>query len=343
MRPPSFWLVREGRDAAPVLRFLLTPLALLYARATARRLAQGRPVALPVPVVCIGNLTLGGTGKTPLARLVRARLAALTGGEVAIVSRGHGGQLTGPVRVDPALHSAADVGDEPRMLARDGPVFVGRDRAEAARLAVQAGMTAIVMDDGHQNPALLKDLSLVVVDGATGFGNEHVVPAGPLREPVATGLARADAVIMMGGTAEQIEAIELPGLTGPVLRASLQARPRRFLGPVLAFCGIGRPEKFDDTLRGLGARIASFIAFPDHHPFTPADLARIERTARHFDAAEIVTTEKDHARLPPGFAASVSVVEVEAVVAAGGALDRLLQRAVQTCATRLGTPQGSGS
>lgn len=343
MRPPSFWLVREGRDAAPVLRFLLTPLALLYARATARRLARGRPLALPVPVVCIGNLTLGGTGKTPLARLVRARLAALTGGEVAIVSRGHGGQLTGPVRVDPALHSAADVGDEPRMLARDGPVFVGRDRAEAARLAVQAGMTAIVMDDGHQNPALVKDLSLVVVDGATGFGNGHVVPAGPLREPVATGLARADAVILMGGTADEIEAIALPDLSGPVLRATLQARPRRFQGPVLAFCGIGRPEKFDDTLQGLGAAIASFIAFPDHHPFTAADLARIERTARHFGASEMVTTEKDHARLPPDFAGKVSVVEVEAVVAADGALDRLLQRALQACAARRRTTQGQMS
>ena len=339
MRPPSFWLVRHGRDAAPMLRFLLSPLGLLYARATARRLERGQPVALPVPVVCIGNLTLGGTGKTPLARLVRSRLAALTGGEVAIVSRGHGGSLVGPVRVDPQIHSAADVGDEPRMLASDGPVFVGRDRAEAARLAVQAGMTALVLDDGHQNPALLKDLSLVVVDGATGFGNEHVVPAGPLREPVATGLSRADAVIMMGGTAEQIEAIDLPGLDGPVLRASLQARPRTFKGPVLAFCGIGRPEKFDDTLRALGASIASFIAFPDHHPFTPADLARIERTARHFGAVELVTTEKDHTRLPPDFATRVTTVEVEAVVAAPEALDRLLQRAIQACARRPGTPQ----
>jgi tetraacyldisaccharide 4'-kinase len=336
MRPPHFWLVRTGRDAAPILRTLLRPLGALYAAATRRRLRSVQPQAMPVPVVCIGNLTLGGTGKTPLARLVRARLTALTGAQAAIVSRGHGGQLEGPVRVDPELHTAADVGDEPLMLARDGPVFIARDRAAAARLAVQAGASAIVLDDGHQNPAVLKDLSLVVVDGETGFGNGHVVPAGPLREPVAEGLARASAVIVMGGSAEQHALIDLPGLDGPILRARVVAAPRRFAGPVCAFCGIGRPEKFEATLKGMGAEIATFIPFPDHHPYSLADTDRIARVAAHFGASVLVTTEKDHVRLAPAFAAGVEMVTVEADVAASDSLDRLLARAIAACAARGG-------
>jgi tetraacyldisaccharide 4'-kinase len=338
MRPPAFWLVREGRDAAPVLRLLLSPLAALYAAATARRLRTGTPVRVPVPVVCVGNLTLGGTGKSPLARLVRARLTALTGLPAAVVSRGHGGQLEGPVRVDPGLHTSRDVGDEPLMLARDGPVFIGRDRAAAARLAVQAGMGALVLDDGHQNPALHKDLSLVVVDGETGFGNGWVVPSGPLREPVEAGLARADAVILMGGTPDNHQDIGFPGFTGPILRAGLQAARQRFGGPVAAFCGIGRPEKFDATLHKLGAEIATFLPFPDHHPYTEQDIQRIRKAARQFGASRIVTTEKDFVRLPPEFAREVMAVPVEAVVPAADALDRLLEGAIHACARRTGAP-----
>lgn len=342
MRPPAFWLVREGRDSAPVLRLLLGPLGQLYAAATRRRLARGMPVRIPVPVVCVGNLTLGGTGKSPLARLVRARLADLTGGPAAVVSRGHGGRLEGPVQVDPTIHTAADVGDEPRMLASDGPVFIARDRAAGARMAVQAGMTGLVLDDGHQNPAVHKDLSIVVVDGETGFGNGWVVPSGPLREPVAEGLARAGAVILMGGTPDDHARIELPGLAGPVLRSVLQPVPLRFAGPVAAFCGIGRPEKFDATLQQMGADIATFMPFPDHHPYTDSDIARIRRTARHFGAAQLVTTEKDHVRLPPGFAAEVTPVLVKAVVPASDAFDRLLRGALEACAARTGAASATG-
>jgi tetraacyldisaccharide 4'-kinase len=313
MRAPAFWTIRFGRDAAPILRLLLSPLGALYGASVARRIAQTQPERLPIPVISIGNLTAGGTGKTPFSQTLRALLGRLLGGPIGIVSRGYGGALEGPIAIEPATHRAEDVGDEPLMLAQGGPVFVGRDRAQAGRLAAQHGMKALVLDDGHQNPALAKSLSLVIVDGQTGFGNGYLIPAGPLREKPAIGLARADALILMGPVSDEtLEDID--GFNGPIFKASLQAKPVAISGPVLGFCGIGRPEKFDATLRELGLHVVDMYPFDDHHRYRPDELARLEETAQAAGAT-LVTTQKDFVRLPPAFAANVRVVPIEAVLA----------------------------
>jgi tetraacyldisaccharide 4'-kinase len=326
MRPPAFWNIREGRDAVPFLRALLTPLGLVYAASVARRLERAQPVDLGVPVVSIGNISLGGTGKTPLARAIRARLSQLLARPVAVVSRGYGGTLKGPVEVDTARHTAAEVGDEPLMLAHDGPVFIGADRAEAAQLAKAAGAGALVLDDAHQNPSLRKSFSFVVVDGEVGFGNRHIVPAGPLREPIARGLARADAVILMGVACEDTLE-DLQGFDRPILSAHLKPVACTLEGPVLAFCGIGRPEKFEDTIRALGLDLAELLPFPDHYPFKPADIARLRLRAREIGAT-LVTTEKDFARLPLALRDWIEVIKVEAVFDDQAALDDLLRHAL---------------
>jgi tetraacyldisaccharide 4'-kinase len=307
MRAPAFWTITEGRDAAPMLRAALTPLSWLYAAATARRIARAQPLRVPVPVISVGNLTAGGTGKTPIVRALGDWLKT-RGVTPHVISRGYGGCLAGPVHVDRSVHSAADVGDEPWMLARSLPVWVGRDRAATAAAAVAFGAPALLLDDAHQNPAVAKDLSLVVVDAATGLGNGHVIPAGPLREPAATGLARADAIILMGQGDPH-----LPPHTAPVFRAVLEATSVPPSGPVVAFCGIGRPAKFEETLRALGADIAAFAPFPDHHAYSEGDLKRLAALSR-FHGAALVTTEKDAARLPAMFREQTSVVTVEARV-----------------------------
>ncbi|OYU50738.1 MAG: tetraacyldisaccharide 4'-kinase [Alphaproteobacteria bacterium PA1] len=313
MRAPSFWTIRFGRDAAPILRLLLSPLGALYGASVARRIAKASPLALPIPVISIGNLTAGGTGKTPFSQTLRTLLAELLDGQIGIVSRGYGGSLEGPVAVDVGAHRAEDVGDEPLMLAQGGPVFVGRDRAAAGKLAAEQGMKALILDDGHQNPALAKAFSLVVVDGQTGFGNGHLIPAGPLRERPAIGLARADAIILMGPVSDDTLE-DIAGFEGPVFDASLIAKPVAIDGPVLSFCGIGRPEKFDATLRGLGLNVVDLYPFADHHRYRLDELGRLEADARAAGAT-LVTTEKDHVRLPPDFAAKVRVVPIEAVLA----------------------------
>lgn len=313
MRAPSFWTIRFGRDAAPILRLLLSPLGALYGASVARRIAKASPLALPIPVISIGNLTAGGTGKTPFSQTLRTLLAELLDGQIGIVSRGYGGSLEGPVAVDVGAHGAEDVGDEPLMLAQGAPVFVGRDRAAAGKLAAEQGMKALILDDGHQNPALAKALSLVVVDGQTGFGNGHLIPAGPLREKPAIGLARADAIILMGPVSDDTLE-DIAGFEGPVFNASLIAKPIAIDGPVLGFCGIGRPEKFDGTLRGLGLNVVDLYPFADHHRYRLDELGRLEADARAAGAT-LVTTEKDHVRLPLDFAAKVRVVPIEAVLA----------------------------
>jgi tetraacyldisaccharide 4'-kinase len=333
MRAPAFWTIRHGRDAAPMLRLFLSPLGWLYGASVARRLAKATPVRLPIPVISLGNISVGGTGKTPLAHLIRAELSQLLGGPVAIVSRGYGGTLEGPVRVDPTRHTAKQVGDEPLMLAADGPVIVARDRAAGGRFGATQGMKAIVLDDAHQNPALAKDLSIVVVDGSTGFGNGFLVPAGPLREPVLKGLARADVVVTMGQVSDET-ADDLASFKGVVLGADLVPAPTQIAGKVLGFCGIGRPEKFDATLKALGLDVADMFPFPDHHPYSEADLQRLSAAAHDYDAT-LVTTQKDFVRLPAEFAQNVRVIPVTAqlydpVVLRGmlvGALDTVLARA----------------
>ncbi len=314
---PSFWYEADGRHAAPLLRALLTPLGWIYAASVRRRLRTTLPFDCGVPVICVGNLTAGGTGKTPVVRDLCQRLQA-QGHTPAVLSRGYGGQLSGPVWVTPD-HTAQDVGDEPLMLSKTAPVMVARDRVAGAKAIVETGHDVVVMDDGHQNPSLKKTLSLVVVDATRGLGNGRVIPAGPLREPATAGLARADAVVLMGtGTPD------LPAHPHPTMRATVSANDQAPSGPLVAFAGIGQPEKFFTTLPDLGAEVHETIPFPDHHPYTPADLQRLQDLAQHHQA-RLITTEKDAMRLPPAFQTQVLTLPITLVWEAPETIDNFLQ------------------
>ena len=319
MRAPKYWQ-RDG-----LLPRVLSPLGALYGALTARRVA--RPgLRLPVPVICIGNLSAGGTGKTPTVIALLERLPEGT----HVLSRGHGGRLKGPLRVDPARHSAADVGDEPLLLAAFAPVWIGADRAATGRAAVAAGARCLVMDDGFQNPGLEKDLGLVVVDAERGFGNGRMIPAGPLREPVAAGLKRADAVLSIGGPEAQEKFGDAWGARIPVPRLTARLRPLA-TGmvwtdmPVLAFAGIGYPEKFFATLRELGANVIHAEPLTDHQPLTPALMTRLEAEAK-LRRAQLVTTEKDAVRLPASFRQKVLTVPVRLVFDDPDAVEAVLAR-----------------
>ena len=324
-RPPAFW-----DDPGSPLGRLLAPLSWLWRLGAALRRLSARPRRVGAPVICVGGLTVGGAGKTPAVVALLQALGEMDARPHAL-SRGYGGRLRGPHRVDPARDAAADVGDEPLLLAAWAPAWVARDRAAGAAAAVAAGADVVVMDDGHQNPTLARDLSLVVVDAAAGFGNGRVMPAGPLREPVAAGLARADAVVAIGQDAE-IDALRArwPALDAlPLLRARLEPLATGLPlegAAVSAFAGIARPEKFFATLRRLGARLVAAHALPDHAPLAPALLRRLVAEARAADAM-LVTTEKDAVRLPAAFRREVMALPVRLRFEDPAALAALLRRA----------------
>ncbi len=292
---PDFWYNPHATWASR----LLAPLGWLYGAITSARMARrGEKVALPV--ICVGNVTAGGAGKTPTTAALAALLAS-SGEKPFIISRGYGGTLAGPVLVDPATHSAAEVGDEPLMLAQDHKVIIARHRPDGARMARALGASIVLLDDGLQNAALRKDCSIAVFDGAVGTGNGRCVPAGPLRAPMAAQWPHIDIIIIIGeGAAGQEIAADARARHNPVFEASLSAEPTvaaRLRGQrVLALAGLGRPAKFTATLRQVGAEVAATAFFPDHHPYSRTDVSRVAAQARALDVP-VVTTRKDAMRL----------------------------------------------
>jgi tetraacyldisaccharide 4'-kinase len=309
MRDPSFWWRPPGLTAV-----LLTPAAAAYGAVAARRMACAGTRA-ELPVICVGNFTLGGSGKTPAA-IALAQLLAEAGRKPALLTRGYGGMVAGPVTVDAAHHTAAQVGDEALLLAQAALTIVSRDRVAGAQAARAAGADVIVMDDGLQNPSLEKNLSIAVVDGRRGVGNGKVFPAGPLRAPLAAQFTRVDALLVIGGSAgaaglaSEIRARRLPVLHGELEpdRAAIDAVGGR---KILAFAGIGDPDKFFATVATAGIDAPLHKAFPDHHRYSAVEAGQLIMRAEH-DGLRLLTTAKDHARISgdPALAALASRAHV---------------------------------
>ncbi len=315
MRAPQFWR-HDG-----LLPRLLSPLAGLTAHMTARRIAQPGMTS-PIPVICVGNATVGGSGKTMLVRTVLTRYQA-RGIAAFALTRGYGGRLAGPIAVDLTRHHAADVGDEPLLLAATAPTIVAKDRAAGARLAIASGAARLVMDDGLQNPTVQKTLSLLVIDGGFGFGNGRVLPAGPLREPITAAAARCACAVLIGADTCQARAAlpaNLPVLTAQI--APISPVPLENLR-VVAFAGIGRPEKFFDSLRACGAKLMASLSLPDHHRYSHADCAHLAGLAAQHQAV-LVTTEKDQVKLTEPFRQACIVVKAELIFDAPDQLHALL-------------------
>jgi tetraacyldisaccharide 4'-kinase len=324
---PRAWYRRDR--PMPVTRTLLAPASWIWAWVTARRLARGARLDPGAPVICVGNLTLGGAGKTPVVQALLG-LTRRQGWSAHALSRGYGGGNPGPLRVDAQAHAAAEVGDEPLLLAADGPAWIARDRAAGARAAVAAGARLIVMDDGHQNASLATALSLVVVDGETRdgewpFGDGAVFPAGPMREPLAAGLARADAVVVLLPADLERPDSALTALFGstPVLVARLSPVGPPPAGSQLGFAGIGKPWKVARALAAAGCELVDFAAFPDHAPYDEGVMAALASRARALGAG-LITTEKDWVRLPAAWRGRVTAWPVRAVFEDEAALGALL-------------------
>lgn len=307
MKTPPWWR-RKG-----VVSTALLPASCLYRALHRARLRGMEEKALPVPVICVGNATAGGAGKTPTVMALMDWLNA-HGVMAQCISRGYGGSLYGPVRVDPTIHSANEVGDEPLLIAEHGPCWVGKRRLSAATAAVLDGARCIVMDDGLQNPTVKKDLSLLVIDGGFGFGNGRILPAGPLRESVTEAAAKAQAAVLIGEDKTGALAALPPGL--PVLHARLTPEPEALAWlrgkKYLAFAGIGRPEKFFSTLRDIGVELAEKKSFADHHPFTQVQLRDLMRRAAQLGAG-LITTRKDYLRIPEAWRDGIDVLPVHLV------------------------------
>jgi tetraacyldisaccharide 4'-kinase len=326
VKAPRFW----GKPRPTVLARLLQPTGWAYGRATAQRM-RALGARSGAPTICVGNFTVGGAGKTPTA-LALARMLIADGRRVAFLSRGYGGpERAEPLLVDAEAHTAAMVGDEPLLLAKLAQCWVGADRVRSARSAVEAGADTLILDDGLQNPGLVKDLSFVVVDGESGFGNGLCVPAGPLRAPVSAQLPFVQALIVLGGDDAAAARIAALATSKPVIRASLEpdalaAAP--LIGrEVVAFAGIARPEKFYATLRRVGAQIVATRDFADHHPYTQREIEALIEESRGRGAL-LATTEKDLVRLSARQARSVVALPVTLRFEEPASVRRILRQAV---------------
>lgn len=327
MKAPGFW--SNPPDRPGLISQVLWPASQIWQMGARLRQARATPERAPVPVLCIGNLTAGGAGKSPMVAALIQRLSE-RGITAHIVSRGYGGQITGPHLVDSEMDSAADVGDEPLMLSGYGSVWVSRDRAAGARAAAEAGAKLVILDDGFQNPGLVKDASIVMVDAGQGFGNGRLMPAGPLRETVAEGLGRADLVVLVGDVRAREGLLQAwPVLRErPVLGASLVPQKTGLSLEnvrVIAFAGIGRPEKFFDTVRDMGAVISTTHGFADHQVYDRKILQRLVREARDTNAI-LVTTEKDAVRLPQSFRDQAFTIPIRLEPEDWGPIDALVDQ-----------------
>ena len=305
---------------------MLSPIAALYAGTTARRMARPGQ-RLPLPVICCGNATAGGAGKTTVALDLGERLKA-RGLAAHFLLRGYGGKLKGPARVDLASHDSRAVGDEALLLAAIAPTWVSADRAAGGAAAQAAGAQAIIMDDGLQNPTLEKSLSLLIIDGSYGFGNGRVIPSGPLREPVFAAAARCQAAVLIGED-ETGALAQLPADL-PVLRARLVPGPEAAVlagKPVVAFCGIANPRKFFATLQEAGAVLAARHPFADHYPFDDQEIRDILAEAEKLRATP-VTTRKDIVRIPPALRTGIQVVSIALAWDDPAAIEALLDTAL---------------
>lgn len=327
MAEPSFWQMRHNP-----LSLALTPLAWLYGglEAARRRLTHAQHPGKPV--ICVGNLTAGGAGKTPTVRWLAEKIAA-QGHQPAILSRGYGGSEKGPLKVDRQTHHATHVGDEPLMLAADWPVYIGADRMQSLRLAVQDGADVLIKDDGFQNPSLAHHFNLIVVDGASGLGNQRLLPSGPMRQPLSVALERLDALLVIGearhhSLAFLMDAVEAFGK--PIFHGRVQATGHGS-GKVHGFCGIARPQKFQASLVAQGYEIDGFTGFADHHDFTEAEAATLLAHDK-----PLITTEKDMARLQGApadsararLAAEAAVLPIALEIADEAALLAAISRAI---------------
>ena len=317
MQAPKFWYQKAALAA-----WALSPLGWIYGCTTAARVKK-RGLHAQVPVICVGNLNIGGTGKTPFVSDLAQRLLG-----AQIVSRGYGGRVTGPVLVDLTRHTAADVGDEPLLLAAFAPTWVAKNRAAAVEAAQASGARVILMDDGFQNATVSKDLSILVVDAKRGFGNGFCLPAGPLREPISAGLKRADLLVLIGTPLDGATFLQRYEITIPYVQANLQplATGMTWQGArVMAFAGIGHPENFFTSLRDVGANIIDSQALDDHQPLTESLMVRLSARAKAA-SAQLVTTEKDAVRLPKSWQGQVLTLPIRLQFLDEEPLSKVLQR-----------------
>jgi tetraacyldisaccharide 4'-kinase len=329
MKTPAFWYRPRG-----IVAHLLRPLGLLYKAGGAMRGMRATPYRARVPLICVGNITAGGSGKTPAA-LAIAHILQHDGHRPVFVTRGYGGKESGPLLVDRARHTANDVGDEALLLSYAAQVWVGRDRAKAIREA-EKDATHIILDDGLQNPHLQPDLSFLVIDDEIGLGNGCIIPAGPLREPLTEALKRVAAVILVGGRFQNDAMLADAGVVKEkIVHARLQPdiplgfpRDRSFF----AFAGIGQPQKFYQTCRVLGLRLVGTRDFADHHLFTAAELSKLKQNADRL-GAQLLTTEKDWMRLPAEFRAHTLSLPVRLIFEEPDRVKRLLNAACQKTAS----------